>query len=182
MPGFVDKNRRYLFVLALFLFLFWLVTLQVKGGRLPLLERPVLAVNGFIGRVVTWPYRTVNAVLSRYVLLVRTERENRRLREELRRLTLENRLTGELLIENERLRDALGFQKLSPPGSVTAQDVGQRGLGRVERLGQKGVLVEALLRQRPGVLGGGRGEPSQGVHTKRHVHGKRSREWRHPHG
>jgi rod shape-determining protein MreC len=121
MPGFVEKNRRYLFVLALFLFLFWIVTLQVKGGRLPLLERPVLAVNGFIGRVVTWPYRTVSAVLSRYVLLVRTERENRRLREEIDRLALENRLTGELLLENERLRDALGFQKLGPPRSVTAQ-------------------------------------------------------------
>ena len=121
MPGPLDKNRRYLFVLALFLFLFWLVSLQVKAGRLPVLERPVLAVNGLIGRVVTWPYRTVNAVLSRYILLVRTERENQRLREELRRLTLENRITGELLLENERLRAALAFQKLNPPRSVTAQ-------------------------------------------------------------
>lgn len=121
MPGFVEKNRQQLFVLALFLFLFWLITLQVKAGRFPVLERPVMAVNGFIGRVVTWPYRTVSTVLSRYILLVRTERENQRLREEVRRLTLENRITGELLLENERFRDALAFQKRNPPRSVIAQ-------------------------------------------------------------
>jgi rod shape-determining protein MreC len=121
MQGFIEKNRRYFIVLALFLFLFWLITLQVKAGRFPVLERPVLAVNGFIGRIVTWPYRTVRSVASGYVLLVRTERENRRLRQDVQRLRLENQITNELAAENERLRSALGFQKLNPPGSVIAQ-------------------------------------------------------------
>ena len=121
MPGFVEKNRQLLFVLALYLFLFWLITLQVKAGRFPVLERPVMAVNGFIGRIVTWPYRTGDAILSRYVLLVRTERENRRLHEEIRKLRIENQITSELLAENQRLREALEFRALNPPRSVTAR-------------------------------------------------------------
>lgn len=123
MPGFIEKNRRPLFVLALFLFLFWLLTHQVRAGRLRMLERPVLAVNAVIGRIVTWPYRTADAALTRYVLLVRTERENRRLREQIRRLKLENRLVAELLAENERLRSALGFLQLQPLRSLVAQVV-----------------------------------------------------------
>jgi rod shape-determining protein MreC len=125
MPGFVEKNRKYLALLALFLFLFWLVTLQVKAGRFPVLERPVLAVSGFLERVLTWPYRTVRSLLSGYVLLVRTERENRRLQQEVDRLRLENQITNELLAENERLRDGFGFQKLNPPRPLLAQVLGK---------------------------------------------------------
>ena len=40
---------------------------------------------------------------------------------ELDRLTLENAITNELLLENERLRDLLGFKKLHPLSSVMAQ-------------------------------------------------------------
>lgn len=120
MPGFFDKHRKYFFVLAVFLLLFWLVTIQVKAGRFAILEQPVLAVSGFFERVVTWPFRAATSVFSGYVNLVRTERENRRLREEAVRLRLENQITNELISENERLRAALGFQKLAPPRSVTA--------------------------------------------------------------
>ena len=38
MPGFIDKNRTYLVVLAVFLVLFWLLTLQVKAGRFTFLS------------------------------------------------------------------------------------------------------------------------------------------------
>lgn len=121
MARFIDKNRKYFVLLAVLLLLFWLVTLQVKAGRFRVLERPVLAVNSLLERIVTWPYRTVRSVLSGYVLLVRTERENRRLHDELRQLRLENQITTELMAENERLRDVLGFQKQAPPRSVVAQ-------------------------------------------------------------
>jgi rod shape-determining protein MreC len=59
------------------------------------------------------------------VFLVRTERENRRLTSELGALRLENQITNELLSENERLREALGFTKLNPPASVPAQVIGR---------------------------------------------------------
>jgi rod shape-determining protein MreC len=125
MPGFVEKNRKYLAILALVLFLFWLVTLQVKAGRFPVLERPVLAVTGVIERVLTWPYHAVRGLLSGYVMLVRTERENRRLLREIYRLRLENQVTAELLAENGRLRDAYGFLKLHPPRPLLALVLGK---------------------------------------------------------
>jgi rod shape-determining protein MreC len=125
MPGFIEKNKKSLIIFTLFLLLFWLVTLQVKAGRLTLLERPVLAVSGLIERVITWPFRTASAVLGRYVALVRTERENGRLKEELGRLRLENQITNEVLAENERFRAVLGFQKREAPRSVMALVIGK---------------------------------------------------------
>ena len=121
MPGIIDKKRTSLIVLAVFLFLFWLLTLQVKAGRFSVLERPVLAVSGLIGRVVTGVYDGVASVVNGYVLLVHTQRDNGRLRAEIDHLRVENQMTNELLQENDRLRAALGFQKLNPPRSVTAE-------------------------------------------------------------
>ncbi len=121
MPGFIDKNRRYLVVLAVFLILFWLLTLQVKAGRFTVLERPVLAVSGFFERIIAGTYDGTASVVQGYVLLVKTERENRHLQDEIGRLRLENQMTAEIQQENERLRAAIGFEKLNPPHSVLAE-------------------------------------------------------------
>lgn len=118
MPGFIDKNRKYLLILAVFLVLFWLVTLQVKAGRFTFLERPVLAVSGFFERIISGTYGVVTSTVRGYAVLVRTERENGRLRAEVSRLRLENQATNELLDENDRLRAAIGFQKITSPKSV----------------------------------------------------------------
>jgi rod shape-determining protein MreC len=125
MPGFFEKNKRYLIILAVFLLLFWLVTIQVKAGRFTVLERPVLAVSGFFERIITGTYDFVAGIGNGYVNLVRTRRENRRLQSELDHLRIENQITNELLSENERLRQALGFKKLNPPLSVVAQVIGK---------------------------------------------------------
>jgi rod shape-determining protein MreC len=125
MPGFFEKNKKIIAILALFLLLFWLVTIQVKAGRFTLLERPVLAVSGFFERIITGTYNGIAGVVRGYVLLVRTERENKRLTGELGALRLENQITNELLEENERLRQVLNFKKLHPPASVAAQVIGR---------------------------------------------------------
>jgi len=125
MPGFFEKNRKYIAMLALFLLLFWLVTIQVKAGRFTVLETPVLAVSGFFERIIFGSYHAVFSVGRGYVFLVRTERENLRLKNELGRLQLENQITNELLAENERLRTLLGFKKLNPPASVVVQIIGK---------------------------------------------------------
>lgn len=119
MPGFIDKNRKFFIILSIFLLLFWLVTLQVKAGRFTVLEKPVLAVSGFFGRIITGVYDFAEAAVRGYVFLVRTERENRRLHSEVAHLRLEKQLANELLAENERLRDALEFQRESPRPGVT---------------------------------------------------------------
>jgi rod shape-determining protein MreC len=56
---------------------------------------------------------------------VDTERENQRFREEIDRLKIENSITNELLLENERLREALNFKKLQPPSSIMVQVIGK---------------------------------------------------------
>ncbi|OGW45605.1 MAG: rod shape-determining protein MreC [Nitrospirae bacterium GWC2_57_9] len=121
MPGFIVRHAKLFILLALFLVMFWLVTFQVKAGRLTFMEGPVLAISGFFERVFTAPFRFVGSAANHYVFRVRTSRENDRLKQELDRLRLENSITNELLIENERLREVLGFAKLRPLSSVMAQ-------------------------------------------------------------
>ena len=125
MNRFIARHRKLLILLLLFTILFWLITVQVKNGRFPFLEKPVLAVSSFFERIITWPFKTVASLGKGYVFLVGTERENQRLKEELDRLTIENAVTNELLLENERLREALNFKKLNPPSSVVVQVIGK---------------------------------------------------------
>jgi len=125
MPGFIAKHRKILFILVLFIVLFWLITAQVKNGRFLFMEKPVLAVSGFFERIITGTFRSIESAANHYVFLARTQRENERLKEENSRLMLENAVMNELLIENERLRDALKFKQLNPPTSVMAQVIGK---------------------------------------------------------
>jgi rod shape-determining protein MreC len=125
MPGFIAKNKKTFSLVFLFTLLFWLVTVQVKAGRLTFMEKPVLAVSGFFERFITGTYNAVESVGQSYAFLVRTHRENERLKTEVEQLKLENSITNELLLENERLRDLLAFKKLQPLNSVTAQVIGR---------------------------------------------------------
>lgn len=125
MPGFIAKNRKALFILSLVVLLFWLVTIQVKNGRFTFMEKPVLAVSGFIERIIRWPFDTAVSVGKGYVLLVGVQQENQRLRNENERLQLENAVSNELLLENERLRAALDFKRLYPPTAVMARVIGK---------------------------------------------------------
>jgi rod shape-determining protein MreC len=128
MYGFIRKNKRAVIILTLFAFLFWIVTIQVKNGRFPFMERPVLAVAGFFERIISAPFRFVGSVGTRYVYLVRTERDNDRLKLELARLQIENSATNELLTENERLRDLLVFKKQNPPTATAVQIIAKSNL------------------------------------------------------
>jgi rod shape-determining protein MreC len=125
MPGFVSKNRKYLIILVLFVVLFWLLTVQVKNGRFLFLERPVLAVSGFFERIIAASFNAVESVGSWYGFLVHTGQENEQLKEEVARLRLDNSLLNELLIENERLRNALDFRKHQPPSAIMVQIIGK---------------------------------------------------------
>jgi rod shape-determining protein MreC len=125
MNGFIRKYRAAFFLLLVFTILFWLITIQVKQGRLTLLERPVLAVSGFFERIVTGAYDAVGAVGRGYDFLAHTHEENRRLADENDRLRIENAVANELLAENNRLRELLDFRKLTPLHSFAAQIVGR---------------------------------------------------------
>jgi rod shape-determining protein MreC len=67
----------------------------------------------------------VESVGTWYTFLVRTDQENARLTEEVTRLRLDNAMLNELLIENERLREALNFRHAQPPSSIMVQVIGK---------------------------------------------------------
>ncbi len=123
MFRFISLHKKLFAAIGAFIALLWLVTAQVKGGRMSFLERPVLGLSGIIERSVSSVQKAVAYVWNGYVFLVRTERENKRLREEIDRLRLEAQLANEVLIENERLRSALGFQRQTPYSSIVVQVV-----------------------------------------------------------
>lgn len=125
MPGFVSKHRKLIVIFFLFVVLFWLLTAQVKNGRFLFVERPVLAVSGFVERIITRSFSAVGSVGKWYAFLVLTDEENQRLKTEVERLRLDNSLLNELLLENDRLREALNFKKLSPPSTVMVQVIGK---------------------------------------------------------
>jgi len=125
MPEFITKRRKIFFILFLFTLLFWLVTVQVKNGRFLFMEKPVLAISGFFERMITGTFDSVKSVGKRYIFLMRTQRENERLKEENDRLRLESAVLNELLAENDRLRDALKFKLLDSPRSVMVQVIGK---------------------------------------------------------
>jgi rod shape-determining protein MreC len=125
MNGFFVRRKKFIILLLLFTILFWVVTIQVKNGRFSFLERPVLAVSGLVERIITWPFRTVTSIGRGYVFLVGAERENQRFREEIDRLKIENSIANELLLENDRLREALNFKKLQPQSSIMVQVIGK---------------------------------------------------------
>lgn len=119
------QRKKLFFFLSLFVLLFWLVTVQVRHGRFTFMEKPVLAVAGLFERVITWPFKTTVSVGKQYVFFVGAQRENRQLRDENDRLLLENAVMNEILLENERLRDALEFKRLHPPASIMTQVIGK---------------------------------------------------------
>jgi rod shape-determining protein MreC len=125
MNGFKVINRKHLIILALFTVLFWIVTVQVKNGRFPVLEKPVLAVSGFFERIIAWTTGAVESVGDGYAFLVRTHRENRKILAENERLRLENAVVDELLLENERFRNLLNFSSTQPWRTVAVRVIGK---------------------------------------------------------
>lgn len=123
MFRFISLHKKLFMAIGAFIALLWLVTVQVKSGRLSFLERPVLGLSSIVERSAASVRNAVRSVWSGYVFLVRTQRENRRLKEEIDRLRLESQLANEVMIENERLRSALGFQKQTPYSSIIVQVV-----------------------------------------------------------
>lgn len=117
----LSGHKKFIIGLLVLFVLLWVVTAQLRGGRFTFLERPALAAGGVIERSVAAIRRSVVSVWQGYVFLVRTERENRRLKEEIDRLRIENQLVNELLLENERLRAAVEFQKRHPRSSIVVQ-------------------------------------------------------------
>ena len=103
-----------------------LLTWKVKG-RVPvaLFESTVLSITHPLQQAATWTIRSLRDVWGNYVYLVNVQRDNQRLREEIKWLRQENHRYLEAHLQYQRLQQLLNFREQTPLDVVAAEVVGR---------------------------------------------------------
>jgi rod shape-determining protein MreC len=103
-----------------------LLTWKVKN-RLPvaLFENTVLSITRPLQQAATWTTRSVRDVWGNYVSLVNVQRDNQRLREEIKWLRQENHRYLEAYLQYQRLQRLLNVREQTPLDVVAAEVVGR---------------------------------------------------------
>jgi len=103
-----------------------LLTWKVKN-RVPVAfyENTVLSITRPLQQVATWTTRSLREVWGNYVYLVGVQRDNQRLREELKWLRQENHRYLEAYLQYQRLQRLLNFREQTPLDVVAAEVVGR---------------------------------------------------------
>ena len=103
-----------------------LLTWKVKN-RAPVVvfESAVLSIARPFQQVTTWTTRYFQDWWNDYVFLVNTQRENQRLREEIKWLRQENHRYLEVYLQYQRLQRLLNFRAQTPLDAVAAEVVGR---------------------------------------------------------
>lgn len=130
MLEFLRRNQ-VLLSSGVFLTLSLLLLILNRGGvrRFDPLGALFLEVLRPLQLVTTQATGAVGGVWGRYVSLVGAEKENRELRERLRRLDAEHQHDAEVELENRRLNRLLDFQADVPSQVVTARVIGKDASG-----------------------------------------------------
>jgi rod shape-determining protein MreC len=103
-----------------------LLTWKVKH-RAPVIffENAVLSITRPLQQVATWTTRSLREVWGNYVYLVNVQRDNQRLREEIKWLRQENHRFLEAYLQYQRLQRLLNFREQTPLDVVAAEVVGR---------------------------------------------------------
>jgi rod shape-determining protein MreC len=103
-----------------------LLTWQVKQ-RMPVtsFEDTLLSISRPLQQAATWMSRSLQGLWEHYVYLVHVQRENRRLREEIRWLQQENHRYLEAYLQHQRLQQLLNFREQLPLEVVAAEVIGR---------------------------------------------------------
>jgi rod shape-determining protein MreC len=103
-----------------------ILTWKVKN-RVPVafLENAVLVVTRPLQQVATWTTGSLRAAWGDYVYLVGVQRDNQRLREEVRWLRQENHRYLEAYLQYQRLQQLLNFREQTALDAVAAEVVGR---------------------------------------------------------
>jgi rod shape-determining protein MreC len=130
MLDFLRRNQ-VLLSSGVFLTLSLLLLILNRGGvrRFDPLGALFLEVLRPLQLVTTQATGAVGGVWGRYVSLVGAEKENREIRERLRRLDAEHQHDSEVELENRRLTRLLDFQADIPSQVVTARVIGKDASG-----------------------------------------------------
>jgi len=103
-----------------------LLTWKVKN-RIPvaLFENVVLSSTRPFQQAATWTTQSIRRVWTNYVYLVNVQRDNTRLREEIKWLRQENHRYIEAYLQYQRLQRLLNFREQTPLDVVAAAVVGR---------------------------------------------------------
>jgi rod shape-determining protein MreC len=103
-----------------------LLTWKVKN-RLPvaMFEDAVLSISRPLQQAATWTTRRLGGVWGNYIYLVNVQRDNQRLREELKWLRQENHRHLEASLQYQRLQRLLNFRDQTPLDVVAAEVIGR---------------------------------------------------------
>jgi len=103
-----------------------LLTWKVKN-RVPVafFENAVLSITRPLQQVTTWTTGSLREVWRSYVYLVGVQRDNQRLREEIKWLGQENHRYLEAYLQYQRLQRLLNFREQTPLDVVAAEVVGR---------------------------------------------------------
>jgi rod shape-determining protein MreC len=103
-----------------------LLTWKVKN-RLPvaMFEDAVLSISRPLQQAATWTTRPLGGVWDNYIYLVNVQRDNQRLREELKWLRQENHRHLEASLQYQRLQRLLNFRDQTPLDVVAAEVIGR---------------------------------------------------------
>jgi rod shape-determining protein MreC len=103
-----------------------LLTWKVKN-RLPvaMFEDAVLSISRPLQQAATWTTRRLGGVWDNYIYLVNAQRDNQRLREELKWLRQENHRHLEASLQYQRLQRLLNFRDQTPLDVVAAEVIGR---------------------------------------------------------
>jgi rod shape-determining protein MreC len=103
-----------------------LLTWKVKN-RLPvaIFEDAVLSISRPLQQAATWTTKRLGGVWDNYIYLVNAQRDNQRLREELKWLRQENHRHLEASLQYQRLQRLLNFRDQTPLDVVAAEVIGR---------------------------------------------------------
>jgi rod shape-determining protein MreC len=103
-----------------------LLTWKVKN-RVPVafFENAVLSITRPFQQAATWTTRSLREVWGSYVYLVHVQRDNQRLREEIKWLRQENHRYLEAYLQYQRLQQLLNFREQTPLDVVAAEVIGR---------------------------------------------------------
>jgi rod shape-determining protein MreC len=88
-------------------------------------ENVVLSVTRPLQQAATWTTRSVRGVWDNYLFLVNLQRDNQRLREEVKWLRQENHRYLEAYLQYQRLQRLLNFRGQTPLEAVAAEVIGR---------------------------------------------------------
>jgi rod shape-determining protein MreC len=103
-----------------------LLTWKVKN-RVPVafFENAVLSITRPFQQAATWTTRSLREVWGSYVYLVHAQRDNQRLREEIKWLRQESHRYLEAYLQYQRLQQLLNFREQTPLDVVAAEVIGR---------------------------------------------------------